>query len=123
MSVTSEPSPDEPAQHHYEAVQFVRQAIDIAARDPDLAKNGKADAVGICRVVLEVAADLYGVDGREMLLEWNLGRSEVIGRVVERLVDSGLAKRAIVESPCAYENLFDVNQPPETWTLKWTDQS
>lgn len=123
MSVPSEPSPNEQLQHHYEAVQFVRQAIDIAARDPDLTKDGKADAVGICRVVLEVAADLYGVDGKEMLLEWNLGRSEIIGRVVERLVASGLAKRALVEPSRAYENLFDVNHPPETWTLKWTDQS
>ncbi len=116
------PSPDESAQHHYEAVQFVRQAIDLAARDPELSKDGKADAVGICRVVLEVAADLYGVDGKEMLVEWNLSRSEVVGGVVQRLIASGLAKRALLEPSSAYENLFDVNQPPETWTLQWTDQ-
>jgi uncharacterized repeat protein (TIGR04138 family) len=121
MSASIDPTNNDSPQHHYEAVQFVRQAIDIAARDPDLTKDGKADAVGICRVVLEVAADLYGVDGKEMLLEWNLGRSEYIGMVVERLIASDLAKRALPESSSAYENLFDVSQPPETWALKWTD--
>jgi uncharacterized repeat protein (TIGR04138 family) len=121
MSASIDSTNNDSPQHHYEAVQFVRQAIDIAARDPDLTKDGKADAVGICRVVLEVAADLYGVDGKEMLLEWNLGRSEFIGMVVERLIASDLAKRALPESSSAYEKLFDVSQPPETWALKWTN--
>ncbi len=109
-------------EHDLETIQFVRHAIRLASRDPDLNIDGRANAVAICRVVLELAADLYGKAGKEYLQESHLHHSEIVGIVVRRLVAAGIETQVICEPSSAFEGLYDLARPPESWALKWNDE-
>ncbi len=105
--------------YDFETIQFVQHAIRLASRDADLAIGGHANAIGICRVALELAADLYGMEGKAYLEHSHLARSEDLGIVVRRMVTTGIESKVIEESNSAFDNLYDLASPPETWAIKW----
>lgn len=111
--------PDESRLHSLECLQFVRAAIDLTARDTELAAKGHVTAEGVCRVLLEMSVDEFGAEGKQVLIEWGIERSEDVGLIVYRLLKAGYVK-AVVDDPIEkFECLFDLNQSVESWKIKW----
>ena len=110
---------DEPRDHTADAVQIVRESLDFAIRDPELAPDGLADAAGICRVLLELAVDRHGRRGKDLLMDWGIVTSEDVGRILERLIEAGGAT-SFGEGPKSdFDGIFDLREPPESWQLRW----
>lgn len=105
--------------HSIEAVQLVRESIDLATRDPELSPDGAADAVGVCRVLLELAVDRYGERGKSVLMDWGIVSSEDVGLIMERLIEAGAARRFSDHPLDDFDGLFDLREPPESWQLRW----
>ena len=102
-----------------EAPQLVREALDLATRDPELSPEGFADASGICRVLLELSVDRYGRRGKEVLMESGIVTSEDVGSILSRLIEAGGAK-SFGDGPMNdFDRIFDLREPPETWQLRW----
>jgi uncharacterized repeat protein (TIGR04138 family) len=116
-----QPPADSPPEgrHSIAAVQFIRESLGLAYRDPDLSPEGQTDAVGVCRVLLELAVDRYGARGKQVLIDWNITRSEDVGLIVYRLIDAELASRSPGDAREDFNGLFDLTMPPETWKLTW----
>ena len=105
--------------HSSEAVQLVRESLDFATRDPELSPDGAADAMGVCRVFLELAVDRYGKRGKERLMDWGVVSSEDVGLIVGRLIEAGAARRFSDAPLDDFDGLFDLRKPPESWPLRW----
>ena len=105
--------------HTFDCVQFVRDAITLTQRDRELSPAGVPNAEGVCRVVLEMAVDYCGAEGKEQLQDWGITTSEDVGLIIRRLVEADLASFPNHESIDDFKGLFDLDQPPETWALQW----
>lgn len=106
-------------QHSLECINFVREALAIAQSDHELSPQAIADAAGVCRVVLELAVDQFGHDGKDILIAWGITSSEDVGTIVYRLIEAGVVIRHPCDSPADFEGLFDLRSPPESWKLTW----
>jgi uncharacterized repeat protein (TIGR04138 family) len=105
--------------HSIEAVQLVRESLDLATRDPDLSPDGAADAMGVCRVLLELSVDRYGQRGKAVLIDWGIVSSDDVGLIMGRLIDAG-AVRQFADRPLDdFDRLFDLRESPESWQLRW----
>lgn len=120
MANRQAPAECDDRRHPFDAVQFVRQAFALATCDPAFIENGQVTAAGVCRVVLEVAVDQFGAEGKQVLLDWNLARSEDVGLIVYRLIDAGLAGKSSTDRIDDFAGLFDLEKPPDEWRLKWS---
>tara|TARA_R110002049_G_scaffold2750_2_gene21554 strand:+ start:372113 stop:372433 length:321 start_codon:yes stop_codon:yes gene_type:complete len=105
--------------HAAEAVQFVRESIDLATRDPELACGGAVDASGVCRVLLELSVDRYGRGGKDVLMDWGIVTSEDVGLIIDRLIKAGAAQQYSDGPADDFVGIFDLTKPPESWQLRW----
>ena len=110
---------DEARKHAIEAVQLVRESIDLATRDPELSPDGAADAIGVCRVMLELAVDRHGQRGKDVLINWGIVSSEDVGLIMGRLIEAGAARRFSDHPLDDFNGLFNLREPPESWKLRW----
>ncbi len=106
------------ARHLVECVEFVRMALTIASADVELSPSAHADASGLCRVLLELAVDKFGVKGKDVLMEWGITCSEDVGLIMHRLIEIGIVQTNS-DTLEDFVGLFDLTLPPETWKLQW----
>ena len=87
-----------------EAFSFVIGALRYAFR----ARPDGVDARDVCQAVREYAAvRLGGTSGAiARLAEWNIRRSEDVGRIIFRMVDTGRIQASPGDSPEQFEGLF-----------------
>jgi uncharacterized repeat protein (TIGR04138 family) len=109
----------EARRHALPAVQLVQEAFSLALRDPTLVEDGNIDAAAICRVVLELAADRFGAQGKQVLMDWNIARSEDVGLIAYRLIEAGIMDKSEEAAMEDFDGLFDLAVPPDQWQLRW----
>ena len=105
--------------HSIECVNFVREALQVAQADGALSPKRIANAIGLCRVLLEMSVDRFGANGKQILLDWGIERSEDVGLIVYRLIDAELVNKSTRDSLDDFNGLFDLNISPGEWELQW----
>ena len=106
-------------QHPIDCVNFVREALKVAQADTSLSPKKIANAMGLCRVLLEMSVDKFGENGKQILLAWGIERSEDVGLIVYRLIDAELVNKSPQDSLDDFNGLFDLNLSPDKWELQW----
>ena len=105
--------------HSIECVNFVREALQVAQADAALSPKRIANAKGLCRVLLEISVDRFGANGKQILLDWGIERSEDVGSIVYRLIDAELVNKSKRDSLDDFNGLFDLTISPVEWELQW----
>ncbi|TWU01237.1 hypothetical protein [Stieleria varia] len=108
-----------PPEQSLDPIYLVRDAARLAILDPELSPGREATAAGICKVMLELSVDQFGAEGKEVLTEWGIQTSQDVGVIVHRLLDADLLEAKHYTRMGSFAGLFDLQQPPESWTLTW----
>ncbi|MEM6472615.1 MAG: hypothetical protein AAF802_23850 [Planctomycetota bacterium] len=97
----------------------MRLAIRVALKDRRLRSGGHVTPEGVCRVVLELAVDHFAEAGKDELIRWEIGSSEMLGRFIHELASDGGIELSEADAKDAFVGWYDVTRDASTWKLKW----
>ena len=105
--------------HPIDAVHFVHHAIKHAIRDDTLKHGDEITAAGLCKILLELAVDEFGGEGKGILIGWKIETSADVGLITQRLRDAEVTEAFAVPLTADFSDLFDLHQAPDSWAIKW----
>lgn len=102
------------------AIQFTMNALNMTMEDSS-ADNKHVTAAALARCLLETVIDWFGDDAEGTLREWQLERSENLGKLVYGLIDSGLMKPGDGDAKSDFDGLYNLDVPQRDWRLQWPE--